>query len=220
MYCYLVFPELVSKATVAIQAGTQASSRSSPAPSTSSRHVTEQTNYSSAEESSDEEEEDEEEEDEEEEDEDEEEEEDEDGFHARKDAFPIKKENLKNMSTRDERNTSVFTRTVAQSYTRGDLKIPIPREQYVKIQDAIFSMLKVKLKKHRLPPKLESAISQKFNQVRPTAAGKRETGVGWDRGYVGQYPFFLSVDVLHEGLMWTTEMVLYGTILTIPVGVA
>ncbi|KZS02588.1 Uncharacterized protein APZ42_000312, partial [Daphnia magna] len=85
-----------SKATAAILAGTQASSRSSPAPSTSSRHVTEQTNYSLAEESSDEEEEDEEEEDE-------DEEEEEDGFHARKDAFPIKKENLKNMSTRDER---------------------------------------------------------------------------------------------------------------------
>ncbi|KZR95756.1 Uncharacterized protein APZ42_010295, partial [Daphnia magna] len=73
------------------EAGTQAASRSSPAPSTSSRHVDEQTNNSSAEESGDEEE------------ESEDEEEDEDAFHALKDAFPIKKENLTKLSTVDER---------------------------------------------------------------------------------------------------------------------
>ncbi|KAK4028824.1 hypothetical protein OUZ56_021842 [Daphnia magna] len=39
-------------------------------------------------------------------------------------------------------------------------------------RDAICSMLKVILKKHSLPPKLESTISQKFNQVRLTAADK------------------------------------------------
>ncbi|KAK4023574.1 hypothetical protein OUZ56_008975 [Daphnia magna] len=40
------------------------------------------------------------------------------------------------------------------------------------VQDAICSMLKMKLEKNRLTPKLESAISQKLNQVRPTAADK------------------------------------------------
>ncbi|KZR99974.1 Uncharacterized protein APZ42_003933 [Daphnia magna] len=40
-------------------------------------------------------------------------------------------------------------------------------------------MLKVKLTRHRLPPKLELAISQKFNQVRPTAADKRKLRHYW-----------------------------------------
>ncbi|KAK4021294.1 hypothetical protein OUZ56_003213 [Daphnia magna] len=179
-----MFPELVSKAMAVIEAGThagteagtQAASRSPPAPSTSSRHVDEQTNKSSAKESGDED-----------------EEEDEDAFHALKDAFPIKKENFTKLSPVDERKfvlnligtlySRQYLRLHKKSGTKAthgdDLKIPIPREQYVQIQDAICSMLKVKLTRHRLPPKLELAISQKFNQVRPTAADKRKLRHYW-----------------------------------------
>ncbi|KZR99960.1 Uncharacterized protein APZ42_003951 [Daphnia magna] len=103
------------------------------------------------------------------------------------DAFPIKKETLTKLSTVDERKfvlnligtlySRQYLRLHKKSGTKAthgdDLKIPIPREEYVQIQDAICSRLKVKLTRHRLPPKLESAISQKFNQVRPTAADKR-----------------------------------------------
>ncbi|KZS05052.1 Uncharacterized protein APZ42_031861 [Daphnia magna] len=175
MYCFLVFPELVSKATMVIKAGTPASSRSSSAPSTSSRHVAEQTNYSSAEESSDEEE------------EDEDKEEDEDGFHALKDAFPIKKENLEKMDTRNELKfvlnlietlySPLYLRLHKKSGTKAthgdDLKIPIPREQ------CHLLYAKGEIEEISLPPKLESAISQKFNQVRPTAADKQKLRQYW-----------------------------------------
>ncbi|KAI9553790.1 hypothetical protein GHT06_019054 [Daphnia sinensis] len=167
MYCYLVFPELVSKATAVIQLGTQASSRSSPAASTSSRHVAEETNFSSAEE--------------------------------------INNEILKKIGTSDDRKfvlnlvgtlyspqyLLLHKKSCTKATHGDDLKIPIP--QFFKILfndciliificlDAICSMLNVKLKKHRLPPKLENAISQKFNRVRPTAADKRRLRQYWKR---------------------------------------